>query len=391
MINLEAYRTEKETVYFWLSAILGGLIWIGVILFTIGVIFTIHLLTFKFTISLWYIVGFWALVLLIILFYWITRELFKAKIFGNSIQVNESQHPDIYKASLEISRELGLMDLPYIFVVNSDGVINALALRFIGHAYVILNGALVDLMLKRNAVKELRMALGHELAHHAAGHVSILKELLIWPAIFVPFLRKAYRRACELTADRIAMMVTGDLEAATRALTSLASGSEALAGKTDIHVFIRQEQDFFLFFAFLREIFSTHPRITKRVILLARFAQMLGIPQKGEALGQWLLYGVAGPLAGKSIELDQGQLLIGRDARVCNLVIPGDSSHISKQHCRLRYDAGSRVFFLEDLESTNGTFLASGQRLTSGNPQPLRPGERFYLSDAAVTFELRFA
>jgi Zn-dependent protease with chaperone function len=393
MIDIDMYRYEREPIYFLMCAILGGMLWALVILAGVVSVAGLHILTFL-LFPHWLVTAFWSLILVILLSWWIGREYFKAQIFGNCIRVSETQYPEIYKTVTDLAKEMGMVDIPYVFIVPEKGQINAYALRFIGHAYVVMYAALVDLMLKRNATRELRMILGHELAHHAAGHVSILKNYLIFPVLWVPFLgflmHRAYFRACELTADRIGMILTGDLEAASRALTSLAGGCESLSSQTNINSFLHQEREFITFFGFLNDVVSTHPRLTRRANMLDAFGKTVGIPARAaEALGQWQLYGVAGPLAGKAVALEQGGLIIGRDARMCNLVISGDSGQISKKHCQLRFDSVTRGFYLEDCGSTNGTFLASGQKLSPGVPHPLRPGDRFYLANPEVAFELR--
>jgi pSer/pThr/pTyr-binding forkhead associated (FHA) protein len=71
-----------------------------------------------------------------------------------------------------------------------------------------------------------------------------------------------------------------------------------------------------------------------------------------------------------------------------NLVFPAESASVSKRHCTVRWDAPRGVFVLEDLGSTNGTFLASGERLTPHVPRDLRPGERFYIGDLRNQFEV---
>jgi Zn-dependent protease with chaperone function len=392
MIDIDMYRYEREPIYFLINAILGGLLWALVILIGVVSLTGISMLGF-FLFPFKLVTAFWSLILTILLSWWIGREYYKAKIFANSIRVSETQYPEIYKTVTDLAKEMGMVELPYIFIVPEVGQINAYALRFIGHAYVVMHAALVDLMLKRNATRELRMVLGHELAHHATGHVSILKRFLIFPVLWIPFLgfllHRAYFRACELTADRIGMILTGDLEAATRALASLAGGCESLSSQTNINSFMHQEQEFITFFGFLNDVVSTHPRLTRRANLLDGFGRTVGVPRgAAEALGRWQLYGVAGPLAGKAIDLDHRGVIIGRDARMCNLVISGDSGQISKKHCLLRFDSVSQGFALEDCSSTNGTYL-QGQRLSPGTPYPLRPGDRFHLATPEVAFELR--
>ena len=384
MVNIKAYITTKEKVYLTICFILSGLIWLVALslpAFAYYRFFPVEL----------YSIPLMAIVLLIII-HWLAREFFKAHIFGNSIRVTEMQFSEVYKIALEMAKKMGVMRVPDIFIVNMEGRINALALRFIGHAYVILYASLVDLMLKRNAVKELRAIVAHELAHHAASHVSIFRSIFLYPITYIPFLYKAYLRACELTADRLALVVTGDLASSQRALISLACGSEALSSKTNIVTFMNQEVEFLLFFGFLREIFSTHPRITKRVIWLENYgkaAQLYAYDSHAESVGGWRISAVSGPLAGNAIDLTTTPIVIGRDPNACNLIITAAGGSISRRHCIVRFDGDGTKILLEDLGSKNGTFLNNGRRLDPGMPQALQSGERFYLAQPDILFELQ--
>ena len=78
---------------------------------------------------------------------------------------------------------------------------------------------------------------------------------------------------------------------------------------------------------------------------------------------------VDGPEAGKVAVLGDDSVLLGR-APDCTLTLQDDYS--SGHHARL-FPQGSR-WFLEDLGSTNGTFVG-GQRLTRA--LPVEPGEPF--------------
>ncbi len=102
-----------------------------------------------------------------------------------------------------------------------------------------------------------------------------------------------------------------------------------------------------------------------------------------------VLHGIAGKYAGASVSLEAGPSVLGRDQSVSNLVFPPESDSVSKRHCTVRWDAGRGVFVLEDLGSTNGTFLANGVRLAPGQPQDLRPGDKFYIGDLRNQFEVR--
>lgn len=97
--------------------------------------------------------------------------------------------------------------------------------------------------------------------------------------------------------------------------------------------------------------------------------------------------GISGHFAGQKIEFVQGQLVIGRDPKLAQLVYPQALEEISRKHLTVRYDENTQRFSLED-SSSNGTFFASGQRLETAKPYFLNRGDRFYLSDAKEMFEL---
>jgi hypothetical protein len=75
----------------------------------------------------------------------------------------------------------------------------------------------------------------------------------------------------------------------------------------------------------------------------------------------------SGPTPGKAFPLDKDEIYIGRD--VSNDLVINDAE-VSRRHARLTAQSGS--YSLEDLGSTNGTFV-NGQRVT--RPHLLRPGE----------------
>lgn len=84
----------------------------------------------------------------------------------------------------------------------------------------------------------------------------------------------------------------------------------------------------------------------------------------------------AGGKPGRAIDLDTFPFTIGR-ARECNLVL--DSGEISRLHAQLVSD--HLHLYLEDLGSTNGTFV-NGQRLEPGEPQRLRAGDEIHFGQS---------
>jgi pSer/pThr/pTyr-binding forkhead associated (FHA) protein len=75
----------------------------------------------------------------------------------------------------------------------------------------------------------------------------------------------------------------------------------------------------------------------------------------------------SGPTVGKVYPLEKGELFVGRD--LSNDIVINDPE-ISRRHSRLF--AQGNAYYLEDLGSTNGTFI-NGQRLMG--PAVLRPGD----------------
>ena len=248
MIDVNSLRHPKEKAYLTASAVVGGLVWLILLIITFGLIL------------------FWLILAVISL--WIAGQFFKAELFGNSVKVSENQYPEIYNIVQECSKSLNLSEIPDAFIINSSGTTNAIAIRLLSKKYVLLYSELIDLMILNKqdmGMDELKMIIGHELAHHAAGHTSSLKNFLLMPAMFIPFLGNAYSRACELTADRIGAAFTQDMEASKRALVALACGSDALAGETNIESFLQQEKDVPSIAGFISELYSSHPRMTIRI------------------------------------------------------------------------------------------------------------------------------
>jgi Zn-dependent protease with chaperone function len=256
-ISIGQYRHPKEKVYFFIAAVFSVLIWF--VALPVLVTFALFLLP---------------VFVAVLILMWIAQQSFKAKVFGNSVKVSDYQHKEIFGIVRELSASLGIIKIPYVFVINVQDI-NALALRMIRSKYILLYSSLVDLMLADGQLNQLKTILAHELAHHAAGHTSPWKNLFLMPARILPYVGSSYQRACELTADRIAFVLAGNAESAKKALVGLASGSEKLFPKLDTDAFVRQEAEIPGFFGFIHELYSTHPRTTKRVIEIEKFSQRM--------------------------------------------------------------------------------------------------------------------
>lgn len=101
----------------------------------------------------------------------------------------------------------------------------------------------------------------------------------------------------------------------------------------------------------------------------------------------WSLYGWSGPLARTVVDLTIGPLIIGRDPKEANLIIPSNPS-ISRRHCIIGIDDDKQNILLEDCGSKNGTFLENGTRLEMDRTYQLKDGDRFYLVTPDNLFEI---
>lgn len=101
------------------------------------------------------------------------------------------------------------------------------------------------------------------------------------------------------------------------------------------------------------------------------------------------LIGVNGPLAGMVYQISENGLIIGRDSISCQVVIPSSQAKVSRIHCYITFNPMSGMFVLNDRNSTHGTYLANGRRISYAQPMALKSGDRFYLATPENTFEVR--
>jgi serine/threonine protein phosphatase PrpC len=135
--------------------------------------------------------------------------------------------------------------------------------------------------------------------------------------------------------------------------------------------------------------------VTTAIIARARRhrSDMRGVLTRGNGGTQGastlpLLIGASGVHAGKRFPLDHGDIVIGRDPGVSNLIL--DSRAVSKKHCVVTHHADERCFLVEDCASTNGTYLSGGKRLIQHVKVILRDGDSFYVADPAQSFTVRY-
>jgi len=206
--------------------------------------------------------------------YFIFHGLHLGHVRGNGVRVSSRQFPELNAMADRHSRRLGMDETPAIFVLQSGGVLNAFATRFLGRNFVILYSDVLALATQKGE-KAVSFVVGHELGHVQRKHMT--RRALLYPAMMFPFLGGAYSRACEYTCDRFGNAL--EPEAGVDGLLVLAAGRD-LYTQVNSAEYVNQaetEQGFFVRFA---EILSTHPNLPKRVAALDAIRPRASVPPR---------------------------------------------------------------------------------------------------------------
>lgn len=272
MMDQTNIQSSRENVYFGLSLFFSLFIYAALIASIIGVAIAIT-------------------VLVVMLF---ANAIMLGSIRGNGVRIHERQFPDVYERVQILAKQMELKKVPDVFVIQSEGALNAFATRFFGRDMVVLYSEVFELA-REQGQEELDFIIAHELAHVKRRHVW--KNLLILPAGFIPFLSQAYSRSCEYTCDRHAAFTIQNAAAAKQALTLLGIGKKTyLEVNEDAYLEqIATESNAIVWFS---EVLSTHPRLPKRVQAISQFNNSEAKfyePDHGKiVLGAALMAGVLG-------------------------------------------------------------------------------------------------
>ena len=191
--------------------------------------------------------------------YFIFHGLMLGQIRGNGIRVSARQFPELMTMANQHARRLGMDQTPDVFVLQSGGMLNAFATRFLGRNFVVLYSDVLALATQKGE-KAVSFVLGHELGHVRRKHMT--RRALVYPAMIFPFLGGAYSRACEYTCDQVGNAL--EPEGGVDGLLVLAAGRD-LYTQVNSAEYSNQRETETGFFVRLAEILSTHPNLTKRV------------------------------------------------------------------------------------------------------------------------------
>lgn len=201
----------------------------------------------------------WPAVVLFALLAIVSQGLMLGRIRGNGIRVSLKQFPEIYQAAQALSEQLGLKKAPDIYIIESGGLLNAFATRFLSREYVVLHSDIVELAYEQGE-EALKFVIAHELAHLQCGHLK--HRWLIFPAQLLLPLINTYYRACEYTCDTLAAHFVP--MGAVPGILALSAGKK-LRHHINPEAFAEQTQTERGLLVWAAEKMSTHPNLPKRL------------------------------------------------------------------------------------------------------------------------------
>lgn len=185
-------------------------------------------------------------------------------LMGNGVRVGERQFPELWAEFTRAAAELGVRKLPAFYLVESGGMLNAFATKLFTRSYVAVYSELAERLYDGDR-EAVAFVLAHELVHVKRRHSS--KSLFTLPAEMVPFLKGAWRRACEYSCDAGGMELAP--EGAERGLILLAAGPK-LAPKVDADEYLASFKAERSVWKRIAELFSSHPHLPKRISALRK-------------------------------------------------------------------------------------------------------------------------
>lgn len=247
------YPHEKKL--FMVLAVISIIVWIAVIIGTLGVALI-----------------FIGIGLLLAIF---AQSRFISYFHGTGAIVTEEQFPELYKSYVECCDKLEMKKKPTLIVMQMGGMFNAFATKFLRKYFVILLSDVVDAL--DDEPEALKFYMGHELGHIKRKHLVWMPILA--PASWLPLIGSGYSRAREYTCDRHGRACCADEQSAIKAMAVLAVGAERW--KTlNVPAYLKQKQLTKGFWMSLHEITSDYPWLVKRIAKLHANRDDAAVPRR---------------------------------------------------------------------------------------------------------------
>ena len=239
---------KKERPLFIILLVISLIIWAAITIASFGIILV------------------WLLAFFV--FYLFVHSGFISYLKGTAVHITEKQYPDIYQMHLECCEKLDMKKPPEIYLLNGDGLLNALATRFLGRNFVVLFSDVVDALQRQPAA--LKFYIGHELGHIKQKH--LLWGPVIFPASILPLVGAAYSRAAETTCDMHGLACCENPKDAIAGVAVLAAGDEVW-NKLNVMDYANQSKETGKFWMSFHELIADYPWLVKRMTRLIAVAK----------------------------------------------------------------------------------------------------------------------
>ena len=240
-MNELIYKNEKPL--FVIACVLAGLFWLALVIGTVGL-------------ALIGVAVFW-------LIYLFAQSGFIAWIKGNGVEVTADQFPDLYNHFQSCCQKLEIEQPPRLYLMNGEGMLNALATKFLNTQYVVLFSNTVDALERKPSL--VKFYIGHELGHLKRRHLTW--QPLLLPVLWLPLFGAAYARAREYTCDRHGLACADSTADACFAMAVLAAGERKWA-EVKFTAYNRQVEETSGFWMSFHELCGDYPWLSKRVAAL---------------------------------------------------------------------------------------------------------------------------
>ena len=239
---------KKEKTLFGIMLALSVLLWIALVLGTVGLALVYGLLFF---------VG-----------YCFAQSALVAHIKGTGVQISEQQFPDLHRQIAACCQKLDQAEQPDAYLMQMGGVLNAFATRFFGRDFLVLYSDVVDTLADNPDA--LNFYIGHEIGHIKRRHLAWSTVLL--PASLLPLIGAAYARAREYTCDRHGLAACESAVNAEFGLATLAAGGKRWRTMSKT-AYIGQSQHTGRFWMSFHELVGDYPWLVKRMGAVRALAQ----------------------------------------------------------------------------------------------------------------------
>jgi len=306
---------KKEKSLFIIAAVISLIFWAALIIGTLGIALVYILLAY--------------------LAFLFAHSGFITHLKGNGVRITESQYPDLHSRLLQCCKKVGLEQVPEAYLLRTD-FFNALATKFLGRHFVVLFTDVVDAL--ENQPGAMNFYIGHEIGHIHRKH--LVWNPILFPAMIMPILGAAYRRAEEYTCDRYGVACCESDADVRAALAAIAAGDSRWKS-INVDAYLGQVATTNGFWMSFNELTSDYPWLTKRLATALAIKNGGDIKHPRRHVFAWILSMFVPRFgAGGAASMLATVALIGVLAAIA---IPAYQEYVQKAHIAVAYEAAITV------------------------------------------------